>query len=489
MRRWRFDRVPWRVAAVFAAAVAAAAILAAANPGFRHVISSVVRAPLDVPHRRASGESPLSADQPFVAALRELLVKDRGILQKSDRHGVHAFYRSRGFAPLWVENNQASARGRAVVAYLQGVDAEGLDPADYIVPDLEQGAAPEALAATELRLSAAVLAYARDAQNGRVPFSHFGADIQYAPKIVAAAAILAKIADAADVGAVLATFNPPHAGYQALKAKLAEVRAGSRSGGVREAVILANMERWRWMPRDLGESYVIVNIPNYTLTVYRGGSPYFRARIVVGEPSWPTPVTSAAVKSITLNPEWNVPASIAEREYLPLLAQDPDALERIGLEVERRSDGSVHLRQLPGEDNVLGRIRFNFPNRFLVFQHDTPDKLAFNHHKRAFSHGCMRVDNPLKYAEALLAIALPQQGYSEERLRDLFGAAEVEIELPAAIPVHLTYQTAFVDENARLVIREDIYGLDGRMLSGLQGNRRKHASEETGASRGLFSSP
>jgi murein L,D-transpeptidase YcbB/YkuD len=406
MRRWRFDQVPLRVAVVFAVAMGAAAIFAAANPGFRHAISAVVRASLDVP-RRSAGSEP-SAEQRFVATLRERLIKDQDILHKSDRHGVHAFYRSRGFAPLWIANNEASARARAAIAYLQGVDAEGLDPADYNVAEFEQGTSPAALAAVELRLTAAVLAYARDVQNGRVPFSHFGADIHYAPTFASAAVVLSRVADAEDVAGALASFSPPHSGYRALKAKLAELRVGTQSAGLREAVILANMERWRWMPRDLGDSHVIVNIPDYTLTLYRGGVAHFRARIVVGEPVWPTPVTSAAIKSITVNPQWNVPASIAEREYLPLLAEDPNALERIGLEVERRPDGSVHLRQRSGEDNVLGRIRFNFSNRFLVFQHDTPDKLAFDDHKRAFSHGCMRVDNPLKYAEALLSIALPK---------------------------------------------------------------------------------
>ena len=135
-------------------------------------------------------------------------------------------------------------------------------------------------------------------------------------------------------------------------------------------------------------------------------------RIVTGKPGMPTPIMSAEMKYITVNPTWNVPPSIVNNEYLPALQQDPTVLERMGLKVEHNRDGSVHISQPPGDGNALGRMRFNFPNKFLVYQHDTPDKHLFAHDVRAYSHGCMRVQDPAKYAEVLLSIVRPGDNYT-----------------------------------------------------------------------------
>jgi len=240
-------------------------------------------------------------------------------------------------------------------------------------------------------------------------------------------------------------------------------------------VIIANMERWRWLPRDLGKAYVMVNIPEYMLKVVNNGSVVWRTRVVVGKPSMPTPMLSETMKYITINPTWNVPPSIVQNEYLPALQQDPTALARIGLKIDYNRDGTVHIFQPPGAGNALGRIRFNFPNKFLVYQHDTPDKHLFAQEKRAFSHGCMRVQDPAKYAEVLLSIELPSEGYTQERIQRMFGTGEKDISFPKPLPVHLTYQTASVDEAGKLVIREDIYGRDARLLAQLRGGERRYA--------------
>jgi murein L,D-transpeptidase YcbB/YkuD len=235
------------------------------------------------------------------------------------------------------------------------------------------------------------------------------------------------------------------------------------------------MERWRWLPRDLGRIHVMVNIPDYTLRVMRDDKLVWTTKIVVGKPNLATPITSAEMKFITVNPTWNVPPSIIQNEYLPALAQDPQALERIGLRVEQDRDGNVRIWQPPGDRNALGRIRFNFPNKFLVYQHDTPDKHLFAHTKRAYSHGCMRVQDPLKYGEVLLSLVLPNEKYTQERLRNMFGPSEININFPTHIPVHLTYQTAFVDDAGKLQIRDDVYGRDQRVLAVLKGSERKVA--------------
>jgi murein L,D-transpeptidase YcbB/YkuD len=240
-------------------------------------------------------------------------------------------------------------------------------------------------------------------------------------------------------------------------------------------IIIANMERWRWMPHDLGNTYVIVNLPDYTLRVIHQGKQIWMTKIVAGKPATPTPIMSAQMKSITVNPTWNVPDSIAANEYLPLLQQDPTILQRMGLQVSYNPDGSIHLSQPPGEQNALGQIRFNFPNKFLVYQHDSNQKYLFANEKRADSHGCMRVQDPVKYAEVLLAMVRPGEGYTQDRIRRMFGAYEADIQFPTFIPVHLTYQTAFVDDQGKLEFREDIYGRDQALLATLNGAERKVA--------------
>ena len=198
-------------------------------------------------------------------------------------------------------------------------------------------------------------------------------------------------------------------------------------------------------------------------------------KIVDGKPNLPTPIMSAEMKYITVNPTWNVPPSIVAKEYMPVLQQDSTALERMGLKVSTNPDGTVHIAQPPGERNALGRLRFNFPNKFLVYQHDTPEKQLFAYDKRAFSHGCMRVQDPVKYAEVLLSIVRPHDGYTQERIRSMFGNNEQDIQFPTLIPVHLTYQTAFVDDDGKLQFREDVYGRDKALLAILKGDERKVA--------------
>src|SRR4051812_44443719 len=241
-----------------------------------------------------------------------------------------------------------------------------------------------------------------------------------------------------------------------------------------DQIIVANMERWRWLPRDLGKAHVVLNIPDYTLQVYNSGASIWKTKVVVGKPGrHATPLLSETMKFITVNPTWNVPPSIVYNEYLPALQQDPTVLQRMGLRLEQNRDGSVHISQPPGAGNALGRIRFNFPNKFLVYQHDTPDKHLFAHTKRAYSHGCMRVENPAKYAEIMSGLGIPGKGYTQDQIKGMFGRSEIDLRFTTPIPVHITYQTAFVDESGHLQIREDIYGRDAQTLAALKTDHRQ----------------
>jgi murein L,D-transpeptidase YcbB/YkuD len=252
--------------------------------------------------------------------------------------------------------------------------------------------------------------------------------------------------------------------------------------------IIANMERWRWHPRDLGNAHVIVNQPDFTLKVMHNGGEVWTTRIVIGKPSMPTPLLSETMKSITINPTWNVPPSIVQNEYLPALAQDPTVLARMGLRVSY-SGGEVQITQPPGPGNALGRIRFNFPNRFLVYQHDTPDKYMFGQDLRAESHGCMRVHDPAKYAEVLVNIARPDEHWTAEKVTSMFGKVEQDIQLqPAQIWIHLTYQTAFVDDDGKLQMRRDVYNLDSRTIAAIKSERAIVETMPEGKSEQVFAS-
>jgi len=406
----------------------------------------------------------------------------------AERATVDAFYSGRNYAPLWVTDGKANARAKAAIGYLNRVWADGLDPADYPVPNFDSPSDPVALAGAEIRLTQSVIAYAHHAQIGRVHWSRVSGDIFYERNAPDPREVLNTLVEAKDVAEALGAYEPHSAAYLALKAKLAEVRGGqldanksrnpklnAHQSDRRIDIIIANMERWRWMPHDLGNTYVIVNLPDFTLRVIRQGKQLWMTKVVVGKPATPTPIITAQMKSITINPTWNVPDSIAYKEYVPLLQQDPTILQRMGLRVSYNADGTIHLSQPPGEQNALGQLRFNFPNKFLVYQHDSNQKYLFANERRAESHGCMRVQDPVKYAEVLLSMARPGEGYSQDRIHTMFGANEIDIPFPNYIPVHLTYQTAFVDDRGNLEFREDMYGRDQALLAILKGTERKVA--------------
>ena len=238
--------------------------------------------------------------------------------------------------------------------------------------------------------------------------------------------------------------------------------------------VLANMERWRWLPRDLGKTYVMVNIPDYTLKVVRDNSLVWSTKIVAGKPQTPTPLASASMESVVVNPSWYVPQSIIQNELLPLYASDPNIFDRMGLEVKRGPDGHINVVQPPGAANALGRIKFNFPNKFQVYLHDTPEKRLFASDKRAFSHGCMRVEDPTKFGEIMLHLTMNGHTPDSRQINSMFGQEEKIYKLVTRPMVHLTYQTAFVD-NGKLVLRDDIYGFDARINAIMHSDERRVA--------------
>jgi len=240
--------------------------------------------------------------------------------------------------------------------------------------------------------------------------------------------------------------------------------------------VLANMERWRWLPRDLGSTYVMVNIPDYTLKVVHRQRVVWRTKIIAGKPQTPTPLATATMDSVIVNPSWYVPQSIIENELLPRYQTDPNIFDRMGLELKRGRDGYISVVQPPGAANALGRIKFNFPNKFQVYLHDTPQKRLFKHDRRAFSHGCMRVEDPTKLGELVLHFAMKRQSPNAHEIQSMFGRDERVFRLAEKPQVHLTYQTAFMDDAGKLQLRDDIYGFDGRIDDILHGRQPRVAA-------------
>src|SRR4029078_9493721 len=178
----------------------------------------------------------------------------------------------------------------------------------------------------------------------------------------------------------------------------------------------------------------------------------WRTKIVSGKPQTPTPLLTAAMDNIVVNPSWYVPQSIIQNELLPHYDSDPHIFERLGPEVRRAPDGNINVVQPPGAANSLGRIKFNFPNKFQVYLHDTPEKRLFSYERRAFSHGCMRVEDPTKFGEVLLLLAYRGPTPESQQMQSLCGQEEKQFKFANRPMVHLTYQSAYVDDAGKLVI-------------------------------------
>lgn len=247
--------------------------------------------------------------------------------------------------------------------------------------------------------------------------------------------------------------------------------------------ILSNMEQWRWMPDQLGSYHVWVNIPDFMIRVVDNGKVILAERIVVGKPDTQTPIFSDAMEQIIFHPFWGVPDSIKRNELQPNLAAGGGILARQGLKVQYRGrdidPGSVdwqsadmrnfHIYQPPGPTNVLGVVKFRFPNKHDVYFHDTSQKHLFSSSVRTFSHGCMRVQNPIRMAELLLA---HDRNMSKERVNSLAAPGapkDNQINLNKRFPVHITYFTATVEDDGKVAYRSDIYGHEERIALALEG--------------------
>jgi murein L,D-transpeptidase YcbB/YkuD len=424
----------------------------------------------------------------FARTLDRWIMQTQGAARRARRKTIAQAYASLGYRPLWGEAAQWRASAVSALERLQRAAEDGLDLRGFALP----GLTAEPSVAADLAVSEAVVAYADQAAGARVDPQRvsrlIGARLALAEPGVVLAATAAAGAGAGDA---LRSHNPDHAGYRALRAKLAELRsarlpearryaesravtsdasrraapaASSKRADARlEAEIIANMERWRWLPRELGDDRIEVNIPDFELAVIRDGAVTHRTRVIVGKEGTPTPVFSDAMQFIIVNPYWNVPPSILAKEMLPKHGGSLQSIAASGYEVIYRN-GQARVRQRPGDGNALGRIKFMFPNDFSVYLHDTPSRGLFSAAHRAFSHGCVRVEEPFRLAEAVLG---PGSGWREERMRKLIGGSERYINLARPLPIHIQYFTAYVDARGRLQLRGDLYGYSAKVRAAL----------------------
>ena len=397
---------------------------------------------------------------------------------RAARQAIAAFYAARFYTPVWVGEDGLTEKGQAVLSQLERARDDGLDLSAFALPrDLGPGLDPDAIAEAETTIAAAVVTYAEQATGSRVPPWRVSPFIFAARNRADPGAALAETAAAADPAERLADFNPPQKGYRELREELtrldgaAPVAAGRRglvgerirTASIRaafafgshwreRAAILANMEMWRWEPRDMGEERIEVNIPDFSVSALEGDRVIFQSRVIVGKPETPTPIFSSVMRYVLINPFWLVPDSIIRKEMMSKLG----ALSRRGYEV-KTVGGRLTVRQLPGDDNALGRIAFMFPNDHAVYLHDTPARELFDEETRAFSHGCIRVEDPVSLAE--LVLGGESSGWTADRIEAAFGDKERTVFLPRPIPVHIEYFTEFFDEFGELEERPDVYGL------------------------------
>jgi murein L,D-transpeptidase YcbB/YkuD len=247
--------------------------------------------------------------------------------------------------------------------------------------------------------------------------------------------------------------------------------------------LIANMEAWRWMPDDLGDLYVTVNIPAFELRIIKGGAVIHTERVITGLPDKQTPVFSEIMTSIAFRPRWNVPDSIKVLELHPSLARGGTYFSRQGLRISKNGRDidpnsidwaytdirNYDVYQPPGAGNVLGELKFNFRNKHLVYMHDTNARQLFDEASRTFSHGCVRVRNPRRMAEILLG---EDKGWDAAKIADLIANGPPNNEVPIEskkIGVHVTYFTAWVDDAGELQTARDVYGHEQRIRQALAG--------------------
>lgn len=447
------------------------------------------------------------------------------------------FYERRAQRPAWFDGDRLKPEANTLLDAVRRAPEEGLDAADYELDAIQQVVAsgaptesprrdPAQIARLDVGLTNLFLHYASDVAIGRVDPRGLHPDWHLAPNEMDLPQLLGDALEAGRLPQLLAELPPPQADYARLRQALAALRSEAapvasparasavaldrnKSGARRKRIaaapappplpvaqrirrVMLSMERWRWVPRKLGDTYILINIPAFTLDVREGDRSALQMRIVAGKNFTPTPVFSDTVTALVFNPAWNIPEGIARDEVLTAALHDPAYLKSKGIhavsdygeharefdsEAIRASASKDKLpfvfRQDPGPENPLGRIKFLMPNKYDIYLHDTPADHLFARAERAFSHGCIRVEKPIELAEYLL------RGTEWDRSRIMSAMEDdetQEVPLPRTVPVHIVYMTAWAGESGVPAFGDDIYELDGILDAMLHRSRQERAS-------------
>lgn len=414
---------------------------------------------------------------------------------------LRAFYTERRMEPAWTTGAGAGEQAHDLAEIVGRAAEEGLNPDDYSATELAEhwkenkfellgSKDPKALADFDLLCTIAALHYMSDLYDGRISPKALDAEWVAKPRRGDLDSLLSDALRRSNVKKMLIDLAPQQEAYRRLKEVRKQYAAKVASGADRKtrhelAQIELNMERWRWVPRDLGERYITVNIPEYALHVVERGRTVMDMRVVVGQTMTATPVFSDEMTDVIINPTWSVPTSIVKNEMASEIEWDPQYLARQHIRIFDRDDpqetreidassvdwfdsvevSRLLLRQDAGKDNALGRIKFVLPNKFDIYLHDTPAGHLFAAKERTFSHGCVRVEDPLKLARYVLN-GRPEA--APGRIEELIARdSTVTLELPKPLPVHILYFTAFVQDDGKVGFLDDVYGIDQDLIEKL----------------------
>lgn len=372
------------------------------------------------------------------------------------------------------------AEAQGLLAAIEGIGAEGLDPKDYRPEVLRQAIALGPSAELDQLASELFRWLVEDLRDGRTPMEArrqwFVVDPD--PDLIPTGKVLAEALANRDVAGTLAGLNPTHPDYAALKAELARTPSSETA---KRKVIRANMDRWRWLARDLGGQYLITNVPEYQLRLTVNNQIIRSYRTVVGTPRTPTPQLAETVSGVIFNPTWTVPQSIVKGEGLGARVLNNPAWARAqGYTATRGANGFVSVVQQPGPTNSLGMMKLDMPNPHAIFLHDTPSRHLFANANRALSHGCVRVEGALALA---MTIAILGQGATRDEAVEIAKSGKyTRVPVQKKMPVYITYFTMGRDIEGNLRTFNDIYGRDAPVLASLDaprvGNRARVTSEE-----------
>lgn len=393
-------------------------------------------------------------------------------------------YEARKYRGIWVDGDKVRPEARELVAILSSADQDGLDPQRYNVLQLKQdlasaqGGEPASLAHFEAEASRAFVDYVSDLHQPPADPQMVYTDQAAAPRILTGSEVLQAAADAPSLHAHLTAVRRMNPVYEGLRRALIQYRAqqGGKGSDAREQLILLNMDRARFLPANPGRRYIIVDAVSAMLWMYQDGRVVDSMKVVVGKQNEPTPMMAGVMRYALYNPYWNVPEDLVRDQWAPLvLSQGPGVIQQ--REMEALSDWTpqahvldpanidwksvaagrqyLRLRQKPGPNNMMGKVKFMLPNNLGIYLHDTPKKALFSQEGRWFSSGCVRVEDAARLARWLFG-DVPSPSGSDYR-----------IDLKEPVPVYITYFTVAPGPSG-VTFKQDIYGRDERALAVLQ---------------------